>query len=195
MFFIICIPAPPSPPPAQDQPAPEKRRRRRPRRRRRRKTARPEPPPPFQEEEASRAPAKKTTATDVPPPQVAPTRAAATQTAATSRYVFTEADLVTFLIDYGHLYEQEQWAKMEHCSHEPALSVARRLLRAGEPLSRSLPTARPMTKLPQFPGYNVVDEWVNYEDMDEEDYEVDEDALLLDESRDLTDEELQKLIG
>ena len=159
------------------------------------KTARQEPPTPLQEEEASRAPAKKTTAADVPPSQVAPTRAAATQTAATSRYVFTEADLVSFLIDYGYLYEQEQWAKMEHCSHEPALSVARRLLRASESLPRSLPTARPMKKLPQFPGYNIVDEWVDYDNMDEEDYEVDEDSLLLDESRDLTEEELQKLIG
>ena len=130
----------------------------------------------------------------MPPPQVAPTRVAATQTAATSSYVFTEADLVSFLIEYGHLYEQEQWAKMEHCSHEPALSVARRLLRACEPLPRSLPTGRPMCKLPQFPGYNVVNEWVDYENMDEEDCEVDEDALLLDESRDLTEEELRKLI-
>ena len=55
-------------------------------------------------------------------------KAAATQTAASSNYVFTELDLVRLLIDYGHLYEMEQWAMMERLSHEPALSVARRML-------------------------------------------------------------------
>ena len=122
---------------------------------------------------------------------MASTRAAAIQTAATTSYVFTEADLVRFLIDYSHLHEQEQWAKVEHCSHEPALSVARRLVRASEPLPRSLPLARPLKSPPQFPGYYLVDEWVDYTDAED----LDEDALLLDESRDLTEEELANIIG
>ena len=106
--------------------------------------------------------------------------------------------MVRLLIDYGHLYETEQWAKMERLSHEPALSVARRMLRAGEPLPRSLPISGPLKTPPEFPDYNVVDEWVDNANMDTDDQdlnELDEDALLLDESRDLTEEEFDRPLG
>ena len=50
---------------------------------------------------------------------------------------------------------------------------------------RTLPVARHLKTMPKFFGYTGVAEWVDYENMDEEQdqYALDEDALLLDERR------------
>ena len=48
--------------------------------------------------------------------------------------------------------------------------------------------------MPQFHGYAGIDEWVKYDNMDEDEHELDEDALLLDESRDWTDEDCARLL-
>ncbi|KAG0718427.1 hypothetical protein GWK47_052448 [Chionoecetes opilio] len=120
----------------------------------------------------------------------------ATQTLART-YTFQEADLVDLLITYDHLVCQETAALEEKISHEPALFLVRRLLREGKPLPRTLPTARPFNRL--FHLYDLVGkkDWVQFIDNQQtaDQDTIDDALLLLDEDRDLTDEEIARLLG
>ncbi|KAG0726043.1 hypothetical protein GWK47_037378 [Chionoecetes opilio] len=73
----------------------------------------------------------------------------ATQTLART-YTFQEADLVDVLVTYENLACQETAALDQKISHEPALSLVRRLLREEKPLPRTLPTARPLNRPHHF---------------------------------------------
>ena len=121
---------------------------------------------------------------------MAPRREMATQTSY-RHYTFREADFVDFLVDYEFLVQQEQWARSERCPHEPALSLARRVLKAGQSLPRTLPVARPLRIMPKFYDHVGEPEWVTYDDADD----MDDDDLLLDASRDLTEEEFARLLS
>ena len=125
-----------------------------------------------------------------PPTQVAPPRVAASHTSAESCSI-QGVDLVNFLINFEHLVIQEIWARSQMVDHEPAFSFMRRFLDGVDPLPRTLPTARPLRNLPEV--YNHVDEpaWVTYEGFESD---MDDDALLLNESRDMTEEELAHLL-
>ena len=179
-------PAPPPPPPGV-QPAAERRRRRRPRNRRRKKKTEPAPtlPLPAEEPEAMVVEASRPPETAAarrqqppveckPPTQVAPQREASTQTAART-FTFKEADLVRFLVGFDNLLAQEGWARSERCSHEPALSCARRYLDRPDTLPRLLPTARPLVNPPDYYDHVGEPAWVDFGDDDDYD---DEDALL-----------------
>ena len=65
-----------------------------------------------------------------PPPQPASTPEQASQS--TDAFVFTEADLRTLLVKYEYLVQQEVAAQREHCSHETALPMVMRQLKAGK---------------------------------------------------------------
>ncbi|KAG0693854.1 hypothetical protein GWK47_027357 [Chionoecetes opilio] len=112
-------------------------------------------------------------------------------------YTFQEADLVDLLITYDHLVCQETAALDEKISHEPALSLVRRLLREGKPLPRTLPTARPLNRRIHFYEHVGEKDWVQFtDDQQTADQDTIDDALLLlDEDRDLTDEEMARLLG
>ncbi|KAG0711645.1 hypothetical protein GWK47_020142 [Chionoecetes opilio] len=120
----------------------------------------------------------------------------ATQTLART-YTFQEADLVDLLITYDHLVCQETAALEEKFSHEPALSLVRRLLREGKPLPRTLPTARPLNRRIHFYDHVGEKDRVQFtDDQQTADQDTIDDALLLlDEDRDLTDDEMARLLG
>ena len=110
-------------------------------------------------------------------------------------YCFGEDELVDLLIKYEHLLEQEAEAQRERIDHEPALPYARRLLRERKPLTNELPVRRPLDRKP-FP-YNHVGErdWVHYSDTEEATDEMDDEELLYNACRDLTDEELARILS
>ena len=99
-----------------------------------------------------------------PPAEVPSQQEQATQT--TDRlYVYKEEDLVVLLVTYEHLVEQEKTARMERVPHEPSLQYARRLLREGKQLSRSLPVSRPLDNPPPFWDHAGEKSWVSYENI------------------------------
>ncbi|KAG0719678.1 hypothetical protein GWK47_050007 [Chionoecetes opilio] len=125
-----------------------------------------------------------------------PTLRAGHQTLART-YTFQEADLVDLLITYDHLVCQETAALEEKISHEPALSLVRRLLREGKPLPKTLPTARSLNRRIHFYDHVGEKDWVQFtDDQQTSDQDTIDDALLLlDEDMDLTDEEMARLLG
>ncbi|KAG0726313.1 hypothetical protein GWK47_036876 [Chionoecetes opilio] len=120
----------------------------------------------------------------------------ATQTLART-YTLQEADLVEVLINYENLLCQETAALEKKISHEPALSLVRRVLREGKLLPRTLPTARPLNRRVHFYDHVGEKDWVQFpDDQQTADLDTDDDALLLlDEDRDLIDEEMARLLG
>ncbi|KAG0711686.1 hypothetical protein GWK47_002216 [Chionoecetes opilio] len=110
-------------------------------------------------------------------------------------YTFQEADLVDVLVTYENLVCQETAALDQKISHEPALSLVRRLLREEKLLPRTLPTARSLNRPHHFYDH-VGEEWVQFpDDQQTEDQDTDDDPLLLDEDRDLTDKEIARPMG
>lgn len=89
---------------------------------------------------------------------------------------------------YEHLVDLEAEVLYECISHEPAFPCVRRPLREGRPLPGTLRVDRPQEK--QSPRYKNSGgpEWVSLEEEDVED-------LLLNAGRDLTDEEMTRLIS
>ncbi|KAG0712011.1 hypothetical protein GWK47_019363 [Chionoecetes opilio] len=119
----------------------------------------------------------------------------ATQTLART-YTFQDSDLVDVLVTYENLVCQETAALDQKISHEPALSLVRRLLREEKLLPRTLPTARPLNRPHHFYDHVGEKEWVQFQDdQHTEDQDTDDDPLLLDEDRDLTDKEMARLLG
>ncbi|KAG0724004.1 hypothetical protein GWK47_041540 [Chionoecetes opilio] len=114
-----------------------------------------------------------------------------TQTLART-YTFQEADLVDLLITWC-----QETAALEEISHKPALSLVRRLLREGKPLPRTLPTARPLNRRIHFYDHVGEKDWVQFtDDQQTADQDTIDDALLLlDEDKDLTDEEMARLLS
>ena len=192
-------PAPVQPPPPSDQPAAGRRRRRR-RRKRRTQGQRDSPPPTAaMEVETSQPPVSSPAVEDLsvveeePPVQVATRSEQCTQTESRT-HTFTEADLVGLLINYEFLVEQAQAARAEKCPHEPALVLARRLLRVGRPVPRTLPTQRSLQSPPVFYDHVGEPEWEDYPEAESEE-DVDIEDLLLNTSRDLTDEEMARVLN
>ena len=136
-------------------------------------------------------------AVEVQPPPVAVAAHGDQGTQTQQTFTFTEADLVGLLVNYEYLVEQGQAARSERCSHEPALVLARRMLRAGRPVPRQLPTQRPLQRLPVFYDHVGEPEWEDYpaRDSDDELTDVDVEDLLLNTSRDLTDEEMARVLN
>ncbi|KAG0712322.1 hypothetical protein GWK47_018747 [Chionoecetes opilio] len=199
---IEILEAPPPPPPPEVQPPPRTRTKRKRKRRKTRKEGEDPPPRPEQvmEVDAALPPMAPKPATRASLPAAhgqSPANAASRPTQTLARtYTFQEVDLADFLITYDHLVCQET-AALEEISHEPALSLVRRLLREGKPLPRTLPTARPLNRRNHFYDHVGEKDWVQFtDDQQTADQDTIDDALLLlDEDRDLTDEEMARLLG
>ena len=166
--------APEPPPLPVGLPADRKRRRRT---RKKRKNKAPcdsaSAPPQEMDVETSAPPEMRTTSAEPPPapetrppPAVAPRRDVAAQTS--KSYTFSEEVLKQLLEDFQQLTDQALAAREEFVSHEPALHVAMRFLRAGEPLPRDLPVQSTLEYFREF--YYRVDEgsWQVYDDFEDE---------------------------
>ena len=90
-------------------------------------------------------------------------------------------------------------ALTERTSHETALPLVRRCLRDGTPIPATLRTARPLSR--PLLHYDHVGErdWMEFGDQDDDGSDEEADGavaledLLLNEDRDLTDEELARI--